>query len=73
MTRKGARHIATVKRLCTRISHETISLLVEPADPAVVRSAIEFLERDTMGDTWQVALKDEIAKQYFLDVRLVKV
>lgn len=72
MTRKGARHIATVKRPCTRSSHETISLLAEPADPAVVRSAIEFLERDTMGNTWQVALKDEIVKQYFLDVRFVK-
>ncbi|KAF7970657.1 hypothetical protein HWV62_23298 [Athelia sp. TMB] len=44
------------------------SLLAKPADPALIRSALEFLERDTMGATWQEALKDEFKKPYFLEV-----
>ena len=47
---------------------ETNSLLAKPADPAVIRSALEFLERDTMGETWQEALKAEFKKPYFLEV-----
>ncbi|KAF7965976.1 hypothetical protein HWV62_40701 [Athelia sp. TMB] len=64
---KNRCEIALLQRL--NVPSATNSLLAKPADPALIRSALEFLERDTMGATWQEALKAEFKKPYFLELK----